>query len=114
MKYKYGDFTCNQIKFTKEKMRKQIFFLLLIVDPLTSENYENVDVTDAFQNVLSTFGGLNDLLDYPQEFVTVMSQLNAAFIEYKSSNFHWNKYRKLILDAGNSVLKIKEVDDAEP
>lgn len=114
MKYKYGTFTPEQLEKTKEKMRKKIFFLLLIVDPTTSEDYENVDVKEAFQNVLSTFGGLNDLLGYPQEFVTIMSQLNAAFIEYKQSNFHWNKYRKLILDAGNSVLKIKEVDYAEP
>ena len=97
MTYKYGDFTSNQISKTKEKMRKQIFFLLLIVDPTTAEEYENVDVRDAFQNVLSTFGGLNDLLGYPQEFVTVMSQLNAA-----------------LLEAGNTVLKIKEVEDADP
>ena len=111
MKYKYGDFTKSQIRETKEKMRRQIFFLLLIVDPTTSEDYEDVNIKDAFQNVLSTFGGLNDLLGYPQELVTIMSQLNAAFIEYKSSNFHWKKYRKLVLDAGNTVLKIKEVED---
>ena len=114
MRYRYGNFSSNQIEKTKEKMRKQIFFLLLIVDPTTSEDYDGVDVNDAFQNVLSTFGGLNDLLGYPQEFVTVMSQLNAAFIEYNDPNFHWTKYRKLILDAGNSVLKIKEVNYAEP
>ena len=111
MKYSYGDFTEKQIAKTKEKMRKQIFFLLLIVDPTTSEEYENVDVNDAFQNVLNTFGGLNDLLNYPQEFVDVMSLLNAAFLEYKKNNFNWNIYRKLILDAGSTVLKIKEVEE---
>lgn len=114
MKYSYGDFTENQIKGTKEKMRKQIFFLLLIVDPKTSPDYKNVDIQDAFQNVLITFGGLNDLLNYPQEFVDVMSLLNAAFLEYKKDIFNWNMYRKLILDAGNAVLKIKEVEDANP
>ena len=40
MKYKYGEFTENQISLTKTKLRKQIFFLLLIVDPNTKAEYE--------------------------------------------------------------------------
>lgn len=112
MKYIYGDFTQSQIAETKKKMRKQIFFLLLIVDPKTAEEYK-VDVVDVFQNALWTFGGLNDLLGYPKELVTIMSWLDEAFLEYqKGDEFQFGKYRKLILDAGNEVLKIKEVDDA--
>lgn len=114
MKFKYGEFSNKQISEIKEKMRKKIFFLLLIVDPNTSEEYENIDILATFQNVLNTFGGLNDLLGYPQEFVDVISLVNAAFIEYKKPNFNWSMYRKFILDAGNAVLKIKEVDDANP
>lgn len=108
MEYKYGDFSQSQIAETKEKMRSQIFFLLLIVDEKTRDNYD-VDVNKVFENVLSTFGGLNDLLNYPQEFVSVMSLLDAAYLEYNSDNFRWTKYRKMILDAGNLVLQIKEV-----
>lgn len=109
MEYKYGDFSPEQIAATKEKMRKQIFFLLVIVDPKTSVEYENIDVDAAFENVLTTFGGLNDLLGYPQEFVHVMSLLDAALMEHQSKSFNWEKYRKLILDAGSAVLTIKEV-----
>ena len=115
MIYKYGSFTQSQIAQTKEKMRKQIFFLLLIVDPKTSIEYENVDVKKAFENVLRTFGGLNELLNYPQELVKIMSLLEAARLEYLSEDFKFQTYRKIILDAGNEVLNIKEVDEnAEP
>lgn len=109
VKYRYGDFTTNQIAATKKKMRNQIFFLLLIVDPVTAEEYD-VDINDAIQNVLSTFGGFNDLLNYPPEFCEVMALLNAAYLEWQSKTFRWSHYRKLILDAGNSVNKIKEVN----
>ncbi len=109
MKYHYGEFTQEQIAKTKEKMRKQIFFLLLIVDPVSAEEYDNVDVNEAFQNILKEFGGLNDLLNYPQELVDVMSLVNAARLEFNGNNFNWKTYRKLILDAGNKVLQIKEV-----
>lgn len=114
IKYTYGEFTQRQMSETKEKMRKQVFFLLLIVDPNTAGSYDGVCVDDAFKNVLHIFGGLNDLLGYQREFVDVMSLLNAAYIEYRNDNFNWQTYRKLILDAGNAVLKIKEVDNAEP
>ena len=113
MKYTYGEFSKDQLGEVKQKMRKQIFFLLLIVDPSTSEEYKNVDVVGAFKNVLYMFGGLNDLLGYQREFVDVMSLLNAAFLELQSDTFNWQTYRKLILDAGNAVLAIKEVDYAE-
>lgn len=109
MTYRYGEFSDNQIASAKERMRKQIFFLLLIVDPNTAEEYDNVDIPDAIENVLYTFGGLNDLLYEPPEMVEVMSLLNAAYLEYQSDTFNWQKYRKLILDAGHAVLKIKEV-----
>ncbi len=109
MKYKYGDFSQTQIALTKERMRKQIYFLLLIVDEKTAHEFENVDVNEAFEGILAAFGGLNDLLGQPPELVQIMSLLNAAYIEYKSEPFNWNSYRSLILDAGSAVLKIKEV-----
>lgn len=108
--YKYGDFSGLQVKEIKEKMRKQIFFLLRIVDPETRQEYKNIDVAKAIENVLRTYGSLNDLLGYPEEFVHVMVMLNAAYSEYqKGDEFDWKIYRKLILDAGSAVLAIKEV-----
>lgn len=108
MVYKYGEFSSNQISETKAYMRRRIFFLLLIADPDEKHKYENVNVNEAFQCELYKLGGLNSILFEPPELVRVISLLEAALIEYTSPEFNWQKYRKLILDAGNEVLKIKE------
>ena len=108
MEIKYGKLSREQIAATKEKMRKQIFFLLVAADPETRDEYEDISVPAAFDNILSLYGGLNDLLGYPVEFVAVIALINAAYLEYKSDKFNWKKYRKLVLDAGSAVLKIKE------
>jgi len=110
MIYKYGKFSSNQIRETKQSIRKSIFFLLLIVDPKTKVEYTNVDVMAAFDNLLHKLGGMNSILLEPPEMVSVISLLEAALIEYSSPTFEWQTYRKLILDAGSEVLKVKEVD----
>ena len=111
LKCKYGDFSGLQVSEIKQKMRKQIFFLLVIVDPQTSKEYKDVDVNAAIENALQVYGSLNDLLGYPKEMVEVMVLLNAAHMEYQKGekDFNWKVYRKLILDAGSAVSKIKEV-----
>lgn len=108
--YTYGDFAGLQISEIKKKMRKQIFFLLILVDPNTSDQFKNIDVGSAIEDVLRTYGSLNNLLGYPKEFVDVMVLLNAAYMEYQkgAEDFEWQVYRKNILDAGNAVLSIKE------
>lgn len=108
MNYKYGEFSSNQISEIKEYIRKRIFFLLLIVDPKTKDEYRNVNVCEAFDCELRKIGGLNSILFEPPELVRVLSLLEAALIEWNNPQFEWQKYRKLILDAGNEVLKIKE------
>ncbi len=108
--YTYGDFVGLQIREVKQKMRKQIFFLLILVDPKTSGEFKGIDAGSAIEDVLRTYGSLNNLLGYPKEFVDVMVLLNAAYLEYQKGNeFSWTIYRKNILDAGNAVLAIKEV-----
>lgn len=109
MTYKYGVFSENQIQEIKQYIRKRIFFLLLIVDPKTRNDYENINVSDAFYSELTKIGGLNSILYEPPELVRIISLLEAALIEYQKECFDFGKYRKLILDAGNEVLKIKEV-----
>lgn len=103
------EFSENQIAKYKEKMRKQIFFLLLIVDPKTKDNYKDANVEEAYDNVLRTFGGFNELMNCPMEMVTILSMLTAARQELHKSDFKFSVYRKLVLDAGCEVLKIKEV-----
>lgn len=109
MDCKYGYFSQTQISAAKESMRKQIYFLLLIVDPRTRNDYSNVNIDVAFDTTLRKFGGFNSVLNESPELVWVISLLEAALIEYHSDSFNYATYRKLVLDAGNEVLKIKEV-----
>lgn len=103
MKYKYGEFDSQQIEYAKKDIRKQIFFLLLIVDPKTKSKYENINVNDAFTNVFNILNGLNSLLDSPQELVIAICYLESALLEYNSADFEFKIYRKLILDAGHII-----------
>ena len=106
---KYCTYSDDQLSATKQYIRKQIFYLLLYVDPKTSIEYPNVDVTKAFIGLQYKLGGLNSILFEPPALVTVMSLLEAALLEYNSVNdFDFSKYRKLILDAGNEVIKIDD------
>lgn len=110
VKHLYGKFSNSQIKDTKKSIRGSIFFLLLCVDPDTSESYEDVDVNKAFDNLLYKIDGLNELLLYQKNIVDIMSLLKEAQLVYNSPDFDFQVYRKLILDAGAEVLKLKEVD----
>ena len=107
--YKYGEFENRQVNEAKQKLRKQIFFLLLYVDPETADDFA-VDVEEAFKNVQTLMAGLNAILLYPREVVLASSLVESAFMEYKNPDFSFKRYRKLILDAGREVEKIKEVD----
>lgn len=104
--YKYGTFEQKQIHNAKEKLRKKIYFLLLIADPNTASEY-NVDVEAAFKNVQHILDGYNSLVGYPKEVVWVASLLEKALLNYQE-NFDFQLYRKLILDAGREVMNIKE------
>lgn len=109
MKHLYGEFTKNQIAETKKSLRGSIFFLLLCVDNKTSHEYKDVDVNKCFNGLLLKLGGMNQLLMNQPELVTVMSLLQAAMNEFNNPEFNFQTYRKLILDAGAEVYKLKEV-----
>ena len=109
MKHLYGEFTKEQIVQTKKSLRGSIFFLLLCVDKNTASEYKDIDVNKSFNGLLLRLGGLNQLLMNQPELVTVMSLLQAAMSEYNSLEFNFKTYRKLILDAGSEIDKLKEV-----
>lgn len=110
MVYEYGKFTENQIAEVKRLLQKKIFFLLLIVDPQTKENYESVNVEEAFDEILRMLSGFNSLLNYPAEVVDISCKLKAALQEYsKGMVYDFTAYRRLILSAGKEVERIKEV-----
>ena len=110
MKHLYGEFSENQILQTKKSLRGSIFFLLLCVDTKTSWEYQDVDVNKCFEGLLLKIGGLNELLLKQPEIVTTMSLLQAALMEYNSPDFNFFTYRKLILDAGAEINKLREED----
>ena len=105
---KYGSYSPTQLSATKEYIRKQIFYLLLYVDPDTNDEYVNVNVTQAFIGLQYKLAGLNSILLESPHLVSVMSLLEAALLEYQNNNFNFQTYRKLILDAGNEILKIDD------
>lgn len=107
--YKYGEFTNNQVILTRDKLRKDIFFLLLLADPKTKLNYKNYDINKTFQSVLYKLDGMNSLFDYPPELVETSSLLERAMMELNSDEFNFEIYRKLILDAGGKISHFKEV-----
>lgn len=41
---KYGNYSSTQLETVKTNLRKNIFFLLLYVDPNTKGDYLNIDV----------------------------------------------------------------------
>lgn len=108
MKHLYGEFSENQIAQTKKSLRGSIFFLLLCVDSKTSWEYQDVNVNKCFEGLLLKIGGLNELLLKQPEVVTTMSLLQAALMEFNSPDFNFGVYRKLILDAGAEIEKLRE------
>ena len=106
----YGEFTQSQIAQTKKSLRSSIFFLLLCVDKRTAQDYEDVGVNKCFEGLLLRMCGLNDLLMNQPEIVTSMSLLQAAKKEFNNDKFNFFRYRKLILDAGAEIEKLKEGD----
>ena len=111
IEYKYGEFADGQFEQAKTFARKQIFSLLLYADPKLQEEYKNYDLNKAFDTILHKLGGMNSLLGEPPELVRIMSMLEAAWIEYKKPQFDFKTYRKLILEAGNVVLKINPISE---
>ena len=110
MHTRYGYCSPTQIHSIKLSIQKSIFFLLLCVDPMTSGNYPDVNVVDVFNNLQRRICGLNSILLEPIEIVETMSLLEAALNEYNSECFEWTQFRKLILDAGATIMRVKEGD----
>ena len=106
MHNKYGTFSNEQMENFKVKLHKELFWLLIYKDPNTKDDYSNVDFEKYFTGLMKKINGLNSLLFYPSEIVSIMSLLEAALIETQFDDFNYKIYRKLILDAHNLVDKI--------
>ena len=102
----YGHFDDEQMENYKVKLHKELFWLLIYKDPKTRDEYLNIDFNKYFDGLMRRIDGLNKLLFYPVEIVSIMSLLEAALIESKKVDFDYQAYRKLVLDAHSLVDKI--------
>lgn len=95
-----------------EDIRHEIFFLLLLVDPKTSKEYDNVDINEAFDNTIDRIFGYNRLLGESLPVINTLTMLKSAQSEYNKpdSEFNYKRYRKLILDSGNEIMRAKVGD----
>lgn len=106
MKTLYGNYDDKQFEQYKIQLHKEMFWLLLYKDPVTKNKYKDVNFEKYFINLMKKIDGLNEILLYPIEIISIMSLLQAALIESRKIDFNYQSYRKLILDAHSLVDKI--------
>lgn len=114
--YKYGQFTDQQIAETKQSLRKKIFFLLIVAEDevkFGKKKFPEINLEQASTTLSWHISGLNKLLGEPVEIVTLLSLLEEAKQIIYDETFNFDKYRKLILDAGAEVLKIASLEDGQ-
>jgi hypothetical protein len=109
MKNKYGEYTEKQIADFKKRIRKKIYFLLLAVDKDTADQFPHLNKRKAFKSLLYELGGASSVFFEPDEIVEAVNLLEEARNELFSEEFSFLKYRKLLLDAGGCIERIKEV-----
>lgn len=99
----YGEFDSEQFAEYKEKLHKKMFWLLLYKDPKTMGEYVGVDFDQYFHTLMKELNGLNDILLRPSQLIETMTILQAAYNETLAGDFNYQKYRKFILDAHNTL-----------
>lgn len=100
METHYGYFSEKQMLDYKERLHSSIHWLLRYKE----QNYDHLN--EYFDSLLLQISGLNALLEYPSEFVTLFSLLQGARLELNKEPFNLHAYRKAILDAHTVVDKI--------
>lgn len=110
MKHLYGEFSQEQVTGFVKSIQGSIFFLLLCGDPQTKDEYKNVDVNKNFRGLQLKLAGANELFKQQSEIISVMALLEAAKLEYNKDDFEFSTYRKLILDAGAEISRMKVGD----
>lgn len=110
MNHKYGTFDAKQFKDYKTQLHKKLFWLLLYQDPKTKDQYPSVNIQKYFKGLMYELDGLNHLLFYPKEMITLCSKLEKARTMCASPTFDWEEYRCLILDAHTLVDNISDCE----
>jgi hypothetical protein len=108
--HKYGEFKPEQTDYYQNKLRKKIFWLVLYTDKNTKDDFENIDVVKYHENLLLEISSYNELLLYPKDFVEIINTLESALVILKSDEFDFNRYKKLVFDAGALMQRLKVGD----
>ena len=104
METKYGTITQEQFEEHKKQLHAMIHWLLVYKE----KDYADLD--NYFSSVLFRINGLNSVLNYPPNMLTLMATLESARLENQNPNFDHKKYRKAILDAHAIVDQIGEYE----
>lgn len=107
MKTLYGELTQENFEAYKNKLHKELFWLLIYQDPETKEQYKYVNFEKYLVRLMKKINGLTEILLCPVELITMMTLLQAALIETREDNFDYQAYRKLILDAHSLVDELQ-------
>ena len=108
--HKYGEFKQEQTEYYQNKLRKKIFWLVLYTDKNTKDDFENIDVVKYHENLLFEISNYNALLFYPKDFVEIINTLEQALNILKSDSFDFQRYKKLVFDAGALMQRMKVGD----
>lgn len=108
VQHKYGEFKESQVEYYKQKFRKKIFWLILYTDENTNQNYKDVDVKKFHKNLIFEISNCNELLFYPKNFTEIINKLDCALAILEANSFDFNKYKKLVFDAGALIDSLKE------
>lgn len=107
IKHKYGSFSIMQFNKYKNRMRKKIFWLIIYTDPETNEPYKDVDVITYHKHIMEQISGLSSLLFYSSKIVDILCTLEIALSVLEKEEFDFQSYRKLVLDAGAMIDRLK-------
>lgn len=105
--HKYGEFKQKQTEYYQQKLRKKIFWLVLYTDKKIKDDFKNIDVVKYHENLLFEISNYNELLFYPKDFAEIINTLESALAILKSDDFDFNKYKKLVFDAGALMQRLK-------
>lgn len=103
MKYKYGNFSEEQMRDYKKILHNKIHWLLLYKE----SNYEKLD--EYFENLQCQIAGLVSLFNSYQ-LINLANTIECARLESLKDNYNHKTYRKFVLDAHDIIDSLPEKD----
>lgn len=100
MKTRFGNIPQIQWDNYRLSLAQAVFLPL----PFYEDSYEQLE--EYFDSLLLQLYGLNELLQYHEDVITIITLLEGARRELHKEDFNVKVYRKSILDAFNLTKKI--------